>query len=103
MKFLLFTFALFTHSVFAGVTTLDIALEVKSFKAEYNDIKKTGLLHVNGCEQCDSNFYTFTEKTRIYRKGKAISLSEFMNDYWNAKYSAIFLDKQSLIISKINY
>lgn len=103
MKYLLFTLALFTHDIFADVKTLDIALEIKSFKAEYNDIKKTGTLHVNGCQQCDSSFYTFTEQTRVFRKGKEITLPEFMDDYWNAKYSAIFLDKQTLIISKINY
>lgn len=103
MKLILISLLLFVSSASAIVITLDIALEMESFDVEYSEISKTGLIRVVDCSDCTKKIYTFDDNIIIKKQGNIITLEEFMQDYWNAKYPALFANKDDLSIMRITY
>lgn len=81
----------------------DTAMETSGIKVEFLETSQKGIIYVYGCDQCTKKYYTFTDKPRIKRKGQYISFEEFMNDYWNAKYPTLFLDKRTQSVLKVLY
>lgn len=103
MKLILISLLLFVSSASAKIITLDIALEMESFDVEYSEISKTGLIRVVDCSVCTQKIYTFDDKIIIKKQGNIITLEEFMQDYWNAKYPTLFADKDNLSIMRLIY
>jgi len=87
----------------ADVPALDIAMEAGGIKVEFNSISKIGTVQVLRCELCTQTIYPFKQKPKIVKQGKSISFDAFMEDYWNAKYPTLILDKEDLTVLKIVY
>jgi len=106
MKYLISTLltlaALFSATSHAA-QALDIALEMKSFKAEYYSSSKTGVVKVAGCNQCEEDIYRFNSTVKILKNEKSITIEQFVQDYWNAEYPTIFLDPATKLIILIAY
>lgn len=89
-------------SVFA-IETLDIALEAKSLKLEFYETTQRGIIRLKGCSRCEKDFYDFEKKPSIIKNGQSISFEAFQNDFWNAQYPTIFLDKTNQLVIKVIY
>ncbi len=92
-------FSSFSH----GAQALDIALETGGIRVEYITSSNRGIIRVRDCEQCSQSYYKFSSPPIIQKQGRQISFSEFLNDYWRAKFPTLILDKQSLNVSKVVY
>lgn len=87
----------------AKIKTLDIAVEMASLKAEYFETSNRGIISVYGCNQCKKKSYEFTEKPKITKNGKPVSLDFFLKDYRNAKFPTLLLNKTDSSVLKIIY
>ena len=101
-KILLIFFILFFQNSY-GVKTLDVAVEATSIRVEYIESSNRGIIYPRQCEQCTKSFYEFTQTPKIIKSGKSISFEKFLQDYSNAKYTTLLLDKKSLSIVKVVY
>ncbi len=105
MKFIigfLFTFILFPQSIYAA-TAVNTAVETGGIKVEYFDSTKKGIIQVFKCSQCTKKYYEFLKEPKIIKSGKSISLKEFMQDYWNAKFPTLILERESKLVLKVVY
>jgi hypothetical protein len=103
MKYLItLLLVLFFQNCFA-VQTLDIAVEATSIKVEYIASSNRGIIYPHNCEQCDQDYYDFSQSPTIIKSGKKISFNSFMKDYWNAKFPTLLLDKKTKSVLKVVY
>ena len=101
-KILLIFMILFFENSY-GVKALDIAVEATSIKLEYIESSNRGIIYPKQCEQCTQSYYEFTQAPKIIKNEKSISFENFLEDYWNAKYTTLLLDKKSLAVLKVVY
>ncbi len=94
---------LFFQNSYAKVKTNDIALETTSIKVEYVESSNRGIIYPKGCEQCDQSYYEFSKLPIITKAGKEISFTSFMKDYWNAKFPALLVDKETKTVLEVVY
>ena len=87
----------------ADVAARDKAIESTSIRVEFNSISISGIIYVHQCEQCRKSNYTFTKIPLVIRRGTTIAFDIFMNDFQNAKYPTLILDKEDLTVLKIVY
>ncbi len=87
----------------ADVAARDKARETNGIRVEFNSISISGIVYVYQCEQCSKSNYTFTKLPLVIRKGRTIAFDIFMNDFRNAKYPTLILDKEDLTVLKIVY
>ena len=86
-----------------AVTALDLALETGGIKVKYSDLSKKGVVYAYKCGQCTQKFYEFSGPIKVTKQNKNMPFSEFMEDYWNAKYPTVFLDPDTLNVLHISY
>lgn len=96
MSFLLST------SVFS-MESAEIALEANSLKLEYYETTQRGIIRLQGCSHCEKEFYDFDGQPIILKSNKAISFEAFQQDFWNAKYPTIIIDKTYHKVIKVIY
>jgi len=94
---------MFVQNSHAVVKTNDIAVEATSIKVEYIESSSRGIIYPKDCEQCDQDYYEFSKLPIIIKAGNEISFSSFMADYWNAKFPALLLDKDTKTVLKVVY
>ncbi len=82
---------------------LDIAVETGGIRVEYIASSDRGIIRVRDCKQCSQSYYKFPSPPIIQKQGREILFSEFLTDYWQAKFPTLILDKQSLNVSKVVY
>ena len=87
----------------ADVAARDKAVETNGIRVEFNSISISGIIYVYQCEQCNKSNYTFTKLPQVIRRGTTIAFDIFMNDFRNAKYPTLILDKETLTVLKIVY
>ena len=92
-----------TSIVQADVPASDTAVETGGIKVEFNSISNKGTIHVFRCELCTKTNYLFNHKPKIIKQGSIITFNAFMEDYWNAKYPTLILDKENLTVLKVVY
>ena len=86
-----------------GAKALDVAREAESIKVEYYETTQSGLVRVKGCSQCNKDTYKFDTPPLITKGGKAISIKEFMKEYWEAEFPTLLLDIKDLTVLSIHY
>jgi hypothetical protein len=86
-----------------AVTDLEVPLEMNSFKIEYSEISKNGIIRVKGCSRCTQEIYEFTDSVVIQRAGKIASIKQLLNEYWEVKYPTIFLKVNENQVVRISY
>ncbi len=103
MKYILSLFLVLLSSPGFSAQALDTARETGGIRVEYIASSNRGIIRVRDCEQCTQSYYKFSSPPIIQKQGKRISFSEFLTDYWRAKFPTLILDKQSLNVSKVVY
>jgi len=86
-----------------AMETLDTAIEASSIRMEYISSSKRGLIYPKDCPQCKQAFYEFSQEPIIIKAGKEILFSNFLTDYWNAKYTTLLLDKETKTVLTVIY
>jgi len=103
MKSLLFiALTLITSSSFAA-KVLDHPYEMESFKIEYINSSKRGVITAIGCTYCDKTTYEFKGDIEVINKGKKVPLNKLLKEYSNANYPTIFIDPKSGYAIRIVY
>lgn len=99
---LLFITAL-TSLSHAKVVTIDVPLETEKVKAEFYETSGKGMITLIGCSRCEQTQFSFDTPPPVYKNNVEIDFSDFMAEYWKAKYPTVFLNLEKTKIIKIKY
>ncbi len=103
MKYLLSLILVALPSFSHSAQAMDTALETGGIRVEYIASSSRGIIRVFRCNQCTQSYYTFSTPPTVIKRGRPISFKAFLNDYWNAKFPTLILDKKTQNITKVVY